>query len=102
MNLILLFSPVSIAWAVLFSTLIQASLNPVGQYQVHELPLVSSLPPSWAGRIAVPDSTNGDQLFFWLFRAEDETNDENFISEPSHLDESSPLICLQSGSMVAL
>ncbi len=50
-------------------------------YLVESLPNVTfQLPPSWAGQIPVPSITN-DELFFWLFEAEDRTKSNDFISE---------------------
>ena len=46
-------------------------------YAVGALPRAEFLPQSWAGPISIPNTTN-DELFFWLFQAETETN--NLIS----------------------
>lgn len=53
----------------------------ISQFKVHSLPDSPSLPPSWAGRIPVPDVEEGNSLFFWLFEAEDPAYDDNLISE---------------------
>ncbi|KAI4131863.1 MAG: hypothetical protein LQ347_002799 [Umbilicaria vellea] len=37
-----------------------------------------SLPQSWAGQISVPGTTN-DELFFWLFAAEDQAQSDDLI-----------------------
>lgn len=42
----------------------------------------SSLPQSWAGQISVPGTTD-DELFFWLFAAEDQAQSDDVISERS-------------------
>lgn len=47
------------------------------EYAVGALPHAAFLPKSWAGPISVPNTTN-DELFFWLFQAETET--DNLIS----------------------
>ena len=39
-----------------------------------------SIPASWAGQIPIP-GTNNDELFFWLFEAEDQTRKDDLISE---------------------
>lgn len=53
-----------------------SSLGPsVQKYAVGKLPQVSyELNPSWAGQIRVPGKKD-DQLFFWLFEAESESQD---------------------------
>lgn len=49
-------------------------------YLVESLPNITfQLPLSWAGQISVPSITN-DELFFWLFEAEDHTKSDDFIS----------------------
>lgn len=50
-------------------------------YLVGSLPDVAfQLPLNWAGQIPVPSITN-DELFFWLFEAEDQTKSNDFISK---------------------
>ncbi len=51
------------------------------EYAVGALPNAAFLHKSWAGPILVPNTTN-DELFFWLFQAETET--ENLISARVH------------------
>ncbi len=51
------------------------------EYAVGALPHAAFLGKSWAGPIAIPNTTN-DELFFWLFQAETETN--NLISARTH------------------
>ena len=62
--------------------LLPSSLNPdVTHFAVDSLPNVTfSLPPSWAGQISIPGLAD-DQLFFWLFQAEDRNASENLISK---------------------
>ncbi len=62
--------------------LLPSSLNPnVTHFAVHSLPNVGfNLPPSWAGQISIPGVAD-DQLFFWLFQAEDRNASENLISK---------------------
>jgi carboxypeptidase D len=75
MNLIFLLSFVSIAPAVAFP-------GPVAfRYEVKRLPGLSFSLQSWAGRFDVPNGASGDQIFFWLFAAEDKLADENLISQ---------------------
>lgn len=52
------------------------SLGPnVQRYAVGDLPDVNfPLPPSWAGQIQIPN-TKDDELFFWLFEAETQSDD---------------------------
>lgn len=50
-------------------------------YIVGCLPDVNfSLPASWADQISIPGTTD-DELFFWLFEAEEKAQSENLISE---------------------
>ncbi|KAI9367918.1 Alpha/Beta hydrolase protein [Aspergillus egyptiacus] len=51
----------------------------VSQFVVRSLPDGPALPPSWAGRLAVPHTEPGNSLFFWLFETEDPTYDDNLI-----------------------
>ncbi|WEW55454.1 serine-type carboxypeptidase [Emydomyces testavorans] len=48
-------------------------------YAVKSLPDSPSVPPSWAGRMGVPGVAEGNELFFWLFEAEDKSYDNNLI-----------------------
>lgn len=41
-----------------------------------------SVPQSWAGQISVSGTTN-DELFFWLFAAEDQSQSNDLISKRS-------------------
>ena len=51
------------------------------EYAVCCLPDVNfSLPASWAGQIPIPGTKN-DELFFWLFEAEEQTRSDDLISE---------------------
>lgn len=62
-------------------------LDPEGRasdYLVGSLPNVTfQLPLNWAGQVPVPGITN-DELFFWLFEAENQTQSNDFISEHVH------------------
>ena len=51
------------------------------QFEVHALPGVSDLPSSWAGRLPVPGTEDGNEIFFWLFQSEQPAFDDNLISE---------------------
>ncbi|KAJ5339158.1 hypothetical protein N7452_005886 [Penicillium brevicompactum] len=48
-------------------------------FKVESLPGISSLPPSWAGRIPVPGAKKGNDIFFWLFESEKPVYDDNLI-----------------------
>ena len=51
------------------------------KYAVQRLPGVEfHIPASWAGQIPIP-GTSSDELFFWLFEAEDSNYSDNLISE---------------------
>lgn len=51
------------------------------KYAVGCLPEVDfDLPASWAGQIPIPNTTN-DELFFWLFEAENQDLSDNLISK---------------------
>lgn len=50
-------------------------------FRVESLPGISSLPPSWAGRLPVPGAKKGNDIFFWLFESENLVHDDNLISE---------------------
>ncbi|KAJ5759725.1 Peptidase S10 serine carboxypeptidase [Penicillium odoratum] len=47
-------------------------------FQVSSLPDSPTLPTSWAGRLPVP-GRQGNEIFFWLFEAEEPAYDENLI-----------------------
>ncbi|KAF9887849.1 hypothetical protein FE257_009509 [Aspergillus nanangensis] len=49
------------------------------RFEVHSLPDSASLPPSWAGRFPVPDTEDGNSIFFWLFQAENVQYEDNLI-----------------------
>lgn len=53
----------------------------VTEYAVSCLPdVVFNVSASYAGQIPIPGTTN-DELFFWLFEAEDQSKKDNLISE---------------------
>ncbi|KAL8733368.1 MAG: hypothetical protein Q9166_002192 [cf. Caloplaca sp. 2 TL-2023] len=60
--------------------LLPSTLNTnVTGFAVHSLPNVTfHVPPSWAGQIPVPGVFD-DQLFFWLFQAENHNASQNLI-----------------------
>ncbi|KAL3450697.1 Alpha/Beta hydrolase protein [Aspergillus insuetus] len=49
------------------------------QFKVHSLPDNPALPPSWAGRLPIPNTAPGNALFFWLFQTEDPAYDDNLL-----------------------
>ncbi|KAJ5747765.1 Peptidase S10 serine carboxypeptidase [Penicillium nucicola] len=51
----------------------------VSQFEVHSLPDSPALPTSWAGRLPVPGRADRNDIFFWLFQAEQKTYDDNLI-----------------------
>ncbi|KAI4104097.1 MAG: hypothetical protein LQ339_003950 [Xanthoria mediterranea] len=61
-------------------TILPSTLNPnVTAFAVRSLPNVTfHLAPSWAGQIPIPGVAD-DQLFFWLFQAEDHDASRNLI-----------------------
>ena len=51
-----------------------------GKYVVDKLPNITyHIPPNWAGQIRIP-GTKDDELFFWLFETEDQSQCDNLIS----------------------
>lgn len=82
MNFTILFSLVSIALAVPWPARpIQTGISQgTSEFEVKSLPDGPKLPRSWAGRISVPETEEGNALFFWLFEAEDPLYDDNLIS----------------------
>jgi hypothetical protein len=69
------------------------------QFEVHALPDSPSLPTSWAGRLPIPGTEDGNALFFWLFQAEDSTYDDHLISEFGLQKRYENTLILQFGSM---
>lgn len=67
-------------WAA--PNILSSTLCPnVTQYALHSLPNVTfPLSPSWAGQIPIPGVSN-DELFFWLFQAENHNASQNLISK---------------------
>ncbi|KKK25347.1 hypothetical protein P175DRAFT_0505062 [Aspergillus ochraceoroseus IBT 24754] len=51
----------------------------ISRFEVRSLPDGPSLRPSWAGRLPVPNTEQGNEIFFWLFKAENLKYDDNFI-----------------------
>ncbi|KAL8808084.1 MAG: hypothetical protein Q9182_000362 [Xanthomendoza sp. 2 TL-2023] len=64
--------------------LLPSTLSPnVTRFVVRSLPNVTfRVPPSWAGQIPIPGISD-DQLFFWLFQAENHNASQNLISKAS-------------------
>lgn len=82
MNIAALLSGLQALWAapVSLATRVDQASSSISQFEVHSLPGAPSLPPSWAGRLPVPDVEEGNSMFFWLFQAEDSAYDDNLIS----------------------
>lgn len=82
MNLATFLSRLHVLWTTLASLAAWADQVPssISQFEVHSLPGAPFLPPSWAGRLPVPDVEDGNSFFFWLFEAEDSAYDNNLIS----------------------
>ncbi|KAI9930883.1 hypothetical protein ASPWEDRAFT_146417 [Aspergillus wentii DTO 134E9] len=55
------------------------SPSDISQFEVHSLPDGPSLGPSWAGRLPVPNTEEGNSMFFWLFETEDLDYDDHLI-----------------------
>ncbi|KAJ5763812.1 Peptidase S10 serine carboxypeptidase [Penicillium manginii] len=51
----------------------------ISRFEVNSLPGSPSLPTSWAGRLPVPGTQKGNNLFFWLFKTEDVAYDDDLI-----------------------
>lgn len=69
-------------WAMSLLFLLHPTLSfCVSQFKVDDLPGSPPLPRSWAGRLPVPDTEQGNSLFFWLFETEDIIYDDNLISK---------------------
>lgn len=51
------------------------------RFAVRSLPDSPALPANWAGRLPVPGKEEGNEIFFWLFEAENKAYDDTFISE---------------------
>ncbi|KAJ5368326.1 Carboxypeptidase [Penicillium cataractarum] len=49
------------------------------RFKVRSLPDSPTLPASWAGRLPVPGRKDGNEIFFWLFEAENKSYDDTFI-----------------------
>ncbi|KAJ5105452.1 Peptidase S10 serine carboxypeptidase [Penicillium alfredii] len=69
-----------VVWAIprYFFLPVTQSSN-ISQFKVHGLPDSPTLPPSWAGRLPVPETQDGNEIFFWLFEAEDAKYNDNLI-----------------------
>lgn len=82
MNINAILSFFHVLWAVplilVSSTRLSSSVD---QLEVLSLPDAPSLPRSWAGRLPIPDTEDGNSLFFWLFEAEESAYSDNLISQ---------------------
>jgi hypothetical protein len=78
------------------------SRSKTAQFEVHVLPDSPSLPTSWAGRLPVPGTKDGNALFFWLFQTEDPAYDDNLISEFCLKKRNESTLMVQSGLMADL
>lgn len=82
MNISAILSFFHVLWAVPLILVSSTRLSTgADQFEVHYLPDAPSLPRSWAGRLPIPDTEDGNSLFFWLFEAEDPAYDQNLISQ---------------------
>ncbi|RLM01047.1 hypothetical protein CFD26_108916 [Aspergillus turcosus] len=81
MNVAAILSLFHTIWAVpmlLLSATPRTSLD-VSQFEVSSLPDSPTLPRSWAGRLPIPETDEGNSIFFWLFEAQNSSYDENLI-----------------------
>lgn len=83
MNIITFLFGFHALWTIQASLAARVDQAPssISPFEVHSLPGAPSLPPSWAGRLPVPDVEEGNSLFFWLVEAEDSAYDDNLISQ---------------------
>lgn len=64
-----------------FSPVLHNPLPDFSRYEVKDLPgIPQQTRRNWAGRIRIPDTENGNALFFWLYEATDPQHDDNLIS----------------------
>lgn len=82
MNITTFLSSFHALWTIPASLAARVDQAPssTSHFEVHSLPGAPFLPPSWAGRLPVPDVEDGNSLFFWLVKAEDSSYDDNLIS----------------------
>ncbi|KAL2852847.1 Alpha/Beta hydrolase protein [Aspergillus pseudoustus] len=73
-----LFSSLWTISCLLFFSLTHAAPD-ISRFKVVSLPGNPALPPSWAGRLPVPNTEEGNALFFWLFQTEDPAYDDNLL-----------------------
>ncbi|KAJ5711565.1 Peptidase S10 serine carboxypeptidase, partial [Penicillium malachiteum] len=79
MNLAAIFYLVQLLRAIPRTVFSRPSLSlNTSQFLVHSLPGSPALPTSWAGRLPIPER-KGNEIFFWLFDAEDAAYDDNLI-----------------------
>jgi carboxypeptidase D len=79
MNISAFFYFFNLIWAssrIVFSR----GLEKTAQFKVKSLPGISFLPSNWAGRLPVPGTKSGNDIFFWLFESEKPAYDDNLIS----------------------
>lgn len=80
MNLSAILSFFHVLWAVPLILESSSRSADITRFEVQSLPGSPSLPRSWAGRLPVPYTKDGNEMFFWLFEAEDPAYDDNLIS----------------------
>ena len=81
MNLAAFFYIFQTLWAIpTFLSSRTTLLSNVSLFEVRSLPGSPTLPTSWAGRLPIPERKAGNDIFFWLFKAEDLAYDDNLIS----------------------
>lgn len=103
MNLAALLYFFQVLWAVPNVIFSHGSTRSTSQFEVHSLPDSPTLPSSWAGRLPVPGTKDGNAIFFWLFEAGEQAYNDNLISQfVCRAQEVSTLTESQSGSMVDL
>lgn len=84
MNLESIFYFFQLVWAVpsfVLSRGSSASNLDISQFRVRSAPDSPALPKNWAGRLPVPGALIGNDIFFWLFEAENAAYDDNLIGE---------------------
>ncbi|KAJ5655423.1 Peptidase S10 serine carboxypeptidase [Penicillium longicatenatum] len=78
MNLAAFYYLFQLLWAIPTLVRSHTASYSVSPFQVSTLPDSPALPTSWAGRLPVP-GRQGNEIFFWLFEAEQPAYDENLI-----------------------
>ncbi|KAJ6002675.1 Peptidase S10 serine carboxypeptidase [Penicillium sp. IBT 35674x] len=78
MNVVLFYYLFQVLWEIPTLVLSHTATYSNFSFQVSNLPDSPALPTSWAGRLPVPDR-QGNEIFFWLFDAEEKAYDDNLI-----------------------